>query len=127
MLAQRERLPHHEIEEIHALAHGEQALRPQQTHPRSQTAVEFHDHRLPEQIRAVACGQFVRLRQITGGGDALLGDQPRLIAQQRLVVPFENSHRRIAHAGRPHLYLECIEIAHAQMIDIRRAQVNAEI
>ena len=126
-LAQRNCLTHYEIEEIHTLADGKKALRPLQSHSGTKPAVELHNDHLPEKIRPVPRIQILRLRKITGGFDAVLGDHPRLVAQQGFVVPFEHSHRCVAHSGRSHLYFERIEVTHARILAASPANVNPEM
>ncbi len=124
LFAKRERLPHHQIEKVHAVAHRQQALRSLQTHPRPQPAVQLDHHRLSQQMLAATAIQLIGLCQIPRGLDRLLTDHPRLLPEQRLVVPLENRHRRVTHASGPHLDLKCVELTHSRILHHHTTRVN---
>lgn len=49
---------------------------------------------------------MIRRRQIGSRFDALLGDHPRFLAAEGIVVAEESAARRLAHAGGEHLGFE---------------------
>ena len=109
-----ENLADHQVEEIHAIADGEQAFRTLQTHAGAEAAIELDDDRLREKqgIGFSRRGDFLEGSKSLRRRDGVLGNHPRFIAAQGLVIPAEGTDRGVAHAGGGHLGFESVKVCH---------------